>query len=141
MTDRLLSYNQCAFWGFAMTTTGLPAVKKIVSLLVVALCSSLLIPVVTAQSARADSADFTTSDNSDDTVTITDCTDYCSGDLVIPGTYAGKTVTSIGARALRGKGMTSVMIPNSVTSIDLLAFADKPLTSVTIPSSVTSLGA
>ena len=66
---------------------------------------------------------FATSANGDETVAITGCTDNCFGDLVIPGTIGGKTVTSIGSEALAGKGITSVTIPNSVTSIGATAFA------------------
>ena len=82
---------------------------------------------------------FTTSDNSDGTVTITDCIANCSSDLVIQGTVAGKTVTSIGPSALSRKGLTSVSIPNSVTSIGRRAFMFNSLKSVTLSSSVTNI--
>jgi len=60
--------------------------------------------------------------------------------LVIPNAIWGESVTSIGARAFQGKGLTSVTIPDSVTSIGNETFADNKLTSVTIPASVTSIG-
>lgn len=56
--------------------------------------------------------------------------------IIIPN-----SVTSIGEGAFGGcSGLTSISIPNSVTSIDRWAFEDCGLTSITIPSSVTSLG-
>ena len=62
--------------------------------------------------------------------------------VVIPETYEGLPVTSIGEWAF-GEcfGLTSVVIPDSVTSIGDYAFYNcSGLTSVTIPDSVTSIG-
>jgi hypothetical protein len=62
-------------------------------------------------------------------------------------TYKGKgltsvvipnSVTSLGGFA--GNQLTSVVIPNSVTVIERLAFSGNQLTSVVIPNSVTSIG-
>jgi TolB-like protein len=64
-----------------------------------------------------------------------------SGNLVIPDTVWGETVTSIGSSAFYSNRLTSVTIPNSVTSIGDNAFYSNQLTSVTIPNSVTSIGA
>ena len=77
-----------------------------------------------------------------DTVTITDCKETASGELVIPSTYEGKSVTSIGNGAFSScSSLTSVTIPDSVTSIGYQAFCCcSSLTSVTIPDSVTSIG-
>ena len=63
-------------------------------------------------------------------------------DLVIPDTYEGLPVTSIGERAFYNRdSLTSVTIPNSVMSIGSSAFYDcDGLTSVTIGSGVTSIG-
>ena len=63
-------------------------------------------------------------------------------DLIIPTTYQGKPVTSIGERAFyNSDSLTSVVIPDSVTIIGDLAFDDcDSLTSVEIPDSVTSIG-
>jgi hypothetical protein len=83
---------------------------------------------------------FTTSDNGDGTVTITGCTANCAGDLVIPETISGNTVTVIGHHSLDQLGLTSVTIPNSVTSIEDSAFQKNQLTSVSIPNSVKSIG-
>ena len=67
-----------------------------------------------------------------DTVTIKDCKASATGELVIPLTYDGKTVTRIGEDAFNGcSSLTSVTIPDSVTSIGYQAFADcSSLTSI-----------
>ena len=67
------------------------------------------------------------------------CTD---SDIVIPCTYNGLPVTSIGSYAFSScDSLTSITIPASVTSIDSDAFSwCASLTSVTIPDSVTSIG-
>ncbi len=63
-------------------------------------------------------------------------------EVVIPATYNGKAVTSIGEGAFRWCiGLTSITIPNSVTSIGNSAFeVCASLTSITISDSVTSIG-
>ena len=62
--------------------------------------------------------------------------------IVIPSTYDGKSVTSIGDGAFyMCDGLTSVTIPDSVTSIGERAFAHcSNLLKVTIGNSVTSIG-
>ena len=51
-----------------------------------------------------------------DSVAITDCKETASGALVIPSTYEGKPIASIGERAFRNcSSLTSVTIPDSVT--------------------------
>ena len=64
---------------------------------------------------------------------------HCSGsvsDLVIPASIGGVEVQSIAARAFKGSGINSVIIPNTMRSIGYAAFNDNNLTSVFIPDSV-----
>ena len=67
------------------------------------------------------------------------CTDT---DVVIPATYEGLPVTTIGFGAFFGcDSLTSVVIPDSVTTIGSDAFyCCSSLTSVVIPDSVTTIG-
>ncbi|MEN8783477.1 MAG: leucine-rich repeat protein, partial [Akkermansiaceae bacterium] len=75
-------------------------------------------------------------------VTITDCDEAATGEIVIPPTIEGKTVTSIGNEAFKNcTDLTSITIPDSVTSIGNGAFNGcTSLTSITIPDDVTSIG-
>ena len=73
---------------------------------------------------------------------IGECTDT---DIIIPATYKGLPVTSIGDEAFYWvtgcSSLTSVVIPNSVTSIGDEAFRYcRTLSSIVIPDSVTSIG-
>ncbi|GHU81557.1 hypothetical protein FACS189468_4450 [Spirochaetia bacterium] len=61
-------------------------------------------------------------------------------DLTIPSRIGNTLVLGIESSAFRGKGLTSVIIPNSVTSIGDWAFSSNQLTSVIIPNSVISIG-
>ena len=75
-------------------------------------------------------------------VTITDCDEAATGELVIPDTIAGNPVTSIGGFAFRDcTSLTSITIGGSVTRMGFAAFERcTSLTSITIPDGVTSLG-
>ncbi|MBQ3571196.1 MAG: leucine-rich repeat domain-containing protein, partial [Clostridia bacterium] len=68
--------------------------------------------------------------------------DNLPAEIVIPRTYSGKAVTSVGSSAFsRCYSLTSVVIPDSVTSIGYSAFSlCRSLTSVVIGDSVTSIG-
>ena len=73
--------------------------------------------------------------NSDgESYSVTDCDQSISGEVVIPATYEGLPVTSIGKYAFDDcAGLTSVTIPDSVTSIGEYAFDDcESLTKVCI---------
>jgi len=65
-----------------------------------------------------------------------------SNTVIIPATYKGVPVTSIGMLAFDGCGnVTSISIPGSITEIGRAAFKDcTSLTSLPIPGSVRSIG-
>ena len=79
--------------------------------------------------------------NGDNTYGVSDYTGNGTH-VVIPSTYKGLKVTSIGSFAFRNcSSLTSIVIPDSVTSIGDYAFRNcSSLTSVTIGSGVTSIG-
>ena len=74
-------------------------------------------------------------------VTITDCDNVATGELVIPDTIKGNPVISIGDNAFGDcENLTSITIPESVTSIGIRAFwSCTSLASITIPESVTTI--
>ncbi len=75
---------------------------------------------------------FNWTELADGTLRIDSPTDWLTGDLPIPGTLDGKTVTEIGQYAFCAREITSVTIPGSVTAIDTYAFSYcNSLTSVT----------
>jgi len=89
--------------------------------------------------ASLDDLTYTTTDRA---VTITDCDEAATGELIIPAIIEGKPVTSIGYESFKGCGkLTRVTIPDGVTSIEEEAFHYcSSLTSITIPDSVNSIG-
>ena len=62
-----------------------------------------------------------------------------SVDVHIPPRLAGVTLTHIGPRAFRGRGLTSVTIPDTITVIGQEAFADNLLERVNIPPGLTTI--
>ena len=96
---------------------------------------------VTASAASVNDLNFKL--NADgESYSVASCSTLASVELVIPSTYNGLTVTSIGDRAFGGcTNLTSITIPDGVTSIGISAFGGcTNLTSITIPDSVTSIG-
>ncbi len=78
---------------------------------------------------------FTTSDGR-----ITDYDMSCGGNIIIPSTINGTTITEIGNYAFDSKYLTGVIIPDTVTSIGTWAFYGNDLTTATIGSGVTRIG-
>jgi len=78
----------------------------------------------------------------DGEVTITDCDETATGELVIPDSIEGNPVTRIGDYAFWNcNRLTGATIPGSVTSLGEGAFAScSSLTSTTIGDSVTRIG-
>jgi len=60
--------------------------------------------------------------------------------VVIPHIVNGIYITAIGDNAFRGKGLSSVTIPNTVRSIGASAFNGNRISRVTLPDSVRTIG-
>ena len=75
-------------------------------------------------------------------VTITDCADSATGELVIPATIGEYPVTTIGMSAFEGcTGLTAITVGENVTTIGTYAFENcTGLTAITIGAKVTSVG-
>ena len=89
----------------------------------------------------SEESEFTFSLKEDNTYEITGYTGT-ETDIVIPSTYLGLPVASIGYRAFYGNdSITNIIIPAGVTSIGYSAFhGAHSLTNVSIPAGVTSIG-
>ena len=114
--------------------------KKVAVILIFAVLSGLVPPGIPALAAS--SGDYEYDVNSGGTTcTITGYTGS-GGDITIPSTLDGYTVTTIGNQAFFGcTGLTGVTIPDSVITIDDQAFTQCiGLTGVTIPDSVATIG-
>lgn len=64
----------------------------------------------------------------------------CPKDVIIPSTIDGLLVTTISDYSFSGKGITSVILPNSLKTIGSYAFQNNKLKTVIIPSSVRTIG-
>lgn len=85
---------------------------------------------------------LTYSVNEDETTcTVVDCDDNASGDLDIPSTLDGYTVTKIGSMAFAYcRNLSSVIIPDGVTEIGNYAFQGVYIEYIKIPESVQTIG-
>ncbi|MBQ1995119.1 MAG: leucine-rich repeat domain-containing protein, partial [Clostridia bacterium] len=92
--------------------------------------------------ASAASKGYYTYTITDGEATITDVDSSISGDVVIPSTLGGYSVTTISDYAFYDcDSLTSVTIPDSVTTIgDRAFYSCDSLTSITIGDSVTTIG-
>ena len=108
--------------------------KSLPALLTLSACA-----VLPLQAADVSDLTYTTDDGR---VTITDCDENASGELLIPDAIEENTVTEIGSNAFSNcASLTSVTIPEGVTSVGRNTFSGcASLTSVTIPDSVTAIG-
>ncbi len=61
-------------------------------------------------------------------------------EVVIPETINGEEVVAIGNNAFKGKGLTSVRIPDSVATIGMAAFAQNGLTEIELPEQLINMG-
>lgn len=104
------------------------------------LCMVLsVIPVMEAEAAVFEDFTYTLINGK---VTITDFNAAYEGEVVIPDTISGKSVTAIGKGAFADcYGITAVTIPDTVTTIGENAFlACKSLKKVTLPANLTTIG-
>ena len=120
---------------------------NIIPLNILRLANSRLLVLVTLfacaflplHAASLDDLGYTTTDGK---VTITDCDEAATGELVIPPTIEGNPVISIGELAFGNCfSLTNITIPDSVVSIGDSAFLSCfSLTSIRIGSDVSSIG-
>ena len=110
-----------------------PAVKKVLSLLLAVAMLFSITAGIELSAYAATSGDYEYEILDDGTVEITEYSGFAKN-LAIPGTIAGKTVSSIGDLAFSGcESLTNVTIPSSVTSIgDGIFFYCESLKSITV---------
>ena len=116
--------------------------KKIGTLLIFLALVVVCLVQLPADAQAASESDLTFKLRSDgQSYYVSACNSSASGELVIPSTYNGKDVTSIGADAFENcSRLTSVTIPDSVTVIGSSAFQKcSALESMIIPNSVVTI--
>ena len=113
-------------------------IRKYVSILltVLMLLSAAVAVPVTASAETSGDWSYSVSDNK---ATITGYSGE-GGDITIPSTLGGYSVTAIGEEAFEyNSTITGVTIPATVTSIGYEAFFESGIESIVIPNSVTSI--
>ena len=63
-----------------------------------------------------------------------------SGDIIIPETLNGKTVTKVSNNAFENSNITSISFPDTIKEIGDSAFAGSTLPNITLPTSLTNIG-
>ncbi len=97
---------------------------------------------VSATSGTTGELSYTITPNADGgAVTITKCETSVTGELEIPATIDGVTVTTIGTLAFKScKNLTSVVLPEGLTTLEQWAFYScTGMTKITIPLSLTTV--
>ena len=109
--------------------------KRTLAILLVAIMLFSTVPIM-ASATSIDDLEYSIYNGK---VTITDCNETASGELVIPSKIDGYPVTSIGNYAFYNcRSLKNITIPDSVTSIgDWAFYYCESLESITIPDSVT----
>ena len=108
----------------------------LITLLIVSAAGLLLVPQSTRTASAASINDLKFTQKSDGTYSVAPVSRNISGELNIPATYNGKSVTAVGGFE-ECVNLTSVIIPNSVTTIYNFAFKlCSGLTHVVIPDNV-----
>ena len=104
--------------------------KRLIYFFVIFILILTILPNISLADAYGD---FQYSDNGDGTCTITDYTGS-GGDLVIPSTLNGLTVTDIANYAFIDNALSSVSLPNSIIYIGEYAFDQNEFTTFVLPT-------
>ena len=115
--------------------------KSIIAFMTIAVSACLFAVCCVYAYAESDIVDYLTYEINDGEVTITDCDESISGDVVIPDTIDGYPVTTIEICAFDYCiKITSLEIPESITKIEDFAFyACVNMKKVLLPESLTVL--